>query len=105
MCLLIFSAVPSPPISAACDALASRIVARSHLKAVAREGMEQHTLHHLTVAGIKKEATPPDAQALTAIHQGAGGLFRKANHLARGALIAAAAKKANTLISHMAKNR
>ena len=31
-----------------------------------------------------------DDTAITAIHQGAGGLFRKANHLARGALIAAA---------------
>jgi type II secretory pathway predicted ATPase ExeA len=31
-----------------------------------------------------------DEQAVTAIHQGSGGLFRKANHLARGALIAAA---------------
>jgi type II secretory pathway predicted ATPase ExeA len=31
--------------------------------------------------------------AVTAIQQGSGGLLRKANHLARGALIAAAAKK------------
>ena len=34
-----------------------------------------------------------DSQAVTAIHQGSGGLFRKANHLARGGLIAAAAEK------------
>jgi len=77
--------------------LASRIVAKSHLKAVAREGMEQYILHHLAVAGIKKEASPFDEQALTAIHQGSGGLFRKANHLARGALIAAAAEKSQTV--------
>jgi hypothetical protein len=31
-----------------------------------------------------------DPAAVTAIHQGSGGLFRKANHLARGSLIAAA---------------
>ena len=31
-----------------------------------------------------------DDAAVTAIHQGAGGLFRKANHLARGAMVAAA---------------
>jgi type II secretory pathway predicted ATPase ExeA len=31
-----------------------------------------------------------DDTAITAIHQGSGGLYRKANHLARGALIAAA---------------
>lgn len=75
--------------------LASRIVARSHLKAVAREGMEQYILHHLTVAGLK--ASPFDNQAVTAIHQGSGGLFRKANHLARGALVAAAAEKSQTV--------
>jgi general secretion pathway protein A len=27
---------------------------------------------------------------VTAIHQGSGGLYRKANHLARGAIVAAA---------------
>ena len=37
---------------------------------------------------------PFDQSALTAIHQGSGGIFRKANHLARGALISAAAEKA-----------
>ncbi|WP_413871364.1 hypothetical protein [Desulfobacula sp.] len=30
---------------------------------------------------------------MTAIHQGSGGLFRKANHLARGSIIVAARKK------------
>jgi len=75
--------------------LSSRIVARSHLKAVDREGMEKYLLHHLKVAGIKN--SPFDDQAITAIHQGSGGLFRKANHLARGALIAAAAEKSQTV--------
>jgi len=68
--------------------LASRIVARSHLEAVNREEMEQYLKHHLSIAGVKKNLFDPSA--LTAIHQGSGGLFRKANHLARGALIAAA---------------
>jgi general secretion pathway protein A len=71
--------------------LASRIVARSHLKAVNRKEMEEYLLHHLNIAGLKN--SPFDAQAITAVHQGSGGLFRKANHLARGALIAAAAEK------------
>ncbi|MBW2167190.1 MAG: hypothetical protein JRG74_14225 [Deltaproteobacteria bacterium] len=31
--------------------------------------------------------------AITAIHQGSGGLFRKANHLAGGAIIVAAKHK------------
>lgn len=75
--------------------LASRIVARSHLKAVNRQGMEEYLGHHLKIAGLK--ATPFDEQAVTAVHQGSGGLFRKANHLARGAMIAAAAEKSQTV--------
>jgi type II secretory pathway predicted ATPase ExeA len=75
--------------------LASRIVARAHLKAVNREGMEQYIIHHLEVAGMKN--SPFEEQAVTAIHQGSGGLFRKANHLARGALIAAASEKSQTV--------
>ena len=71
--------------------LASRIVARYHLNATNREGMEKYLLHHLKIVGLNH--TPFDATAVTAIHQGAGGLFRKANHLARGALVAAASEK------------
>jgi len=71
--------------------LASRIVARSYIEAVNREGMENYLLHHLQTAGIKNN--PFDQAAITAVHQGSGGLFRKANHLARGALVAAAAEK------------
>ncbi|MBC8457950.1 MAG: AAA family ATPase [Deltaproteobacteria bacterium] len=67
---------------------ASRIVARSHLEGINREDMEQYLKHHLSIAGVKKNLF--DQAAITAIHQGSGGLFRKANHLARGALIAAA---------------
>jgi general secretion pathway protein A len=68
--------------------LASRIVARSHLEGVSRQDMEQYLKHHLSIAGVKKNLFDPPA--VTAIHQGSGGLLRKANHLARGALIAAA---------------
>ena len=50
--------------------------------------MERYLDHHLKIAGLKQ--SPFDSQAITAIHQGSGGLFRKANHLARGALLAAA---------------
>lgn len=71
--------------------LASRIVARSHLQGINRQEMEQYLKHHLKIAGIK--TNPFDETAMTAIHQGSGGLFRKANHLARGALIAAAKEK------------
>ena len=43
---------------------------------------------HLKIAGVNKSLF--DGSAITAIYQGSGGLLRKANHLARGALIAAA---------------
>jgi general secretion pathway protein A len=68
--------------------LASRIVARSHLEGVNRQDMEQYLKHHLSIAGVKKNLFDPSA--VTAIHQGSGGLLRKANNLARGSLIAAA---------------
>ena len=69
--------------------LASRIVARSHLQATSLDGMKTYLKHHLAIAGVEHNLF--DQAAFTAIHQGSGGLFRKANHLARGALIAAAA--------------
>jgi type II secretory pathway predicted ATPase ExeA len=75
--------------------LASRIVAKSYLEGVNRQEMEQYLKHHLTIAGLK--TSPFDEAAITAIHQGSGGLFRKANHLARGALIAAAKEKSTTV--------
>jgi type II secretory pathway predicted ATPase ExeA len=74
-----------------CLPLASRIVARSHLKATSLEGMKAYLEHHLTIAGVEHNLF--DQAALTAIHQGSGGLFRKAIHLPRRSLIAAAAKQ------------
>lgn len=71
--------------------LASRVVARSHLEGLDRHGMQRYIEHHLKLAGIKNNLF--EDSALTAIHQGSGGLLRKANHLARGALIAAASSK------------
>ena len=71
--------------------MASRIVARCHLQGITREGMQDYVNHHLKIAGIS-QALFADA-ALTAVHQGSGGLLRGANHLARGALIAAAHEK------------
>jgi len=67
--------------------LASRIVARSHMEPVSRQEMEQYLAHHLCLTGVKSSLF--DDAAITAIHQGSGGVFRKANHLARGALVAA----------------
>jgi general secretion pathway protein A len=71
--------------------LASRIVARSHLEGVSRTQMHEYMLHHLAICGVKHDIF--EQAAVTAIHQGSGGLFRKANHLARGAIIVAAKDK------------
>lgn len=73
-------------------ALASRVVARSHLKGIDQKTMEDYLRHHLALSGVERMLF--DDAAVTAIHQGSGGLFRKANHLARGALVAAAHHKA-----------
>lgn len=78
-----------------CLPLASRVVCKSHLQAVDLAGMQQYLLHHLGIAGVKQQLF--EDAALTAIHQGSGGLLRKANHLARGALVAAARQQANSV--------
>ena len=75
--------------------LASRIVARKHLESVNREKMDNYIIHHLKIAGLKN--SPFEEAAVTAIFQGSGGIFRKANHLARGSLIAAAADQSQTV--------
>ncbi len=71
--------------------LASRIVARSHLEGIDLEQMQLYLTHHLAIAGVKTQLF--SSQAITAIQQGSAGLLRKANNLARGALIAAANEK------------
>lgn len=77
--------------------IASRVVAKSHLEAVNLDGMAAYLEHHLKIAGIKTNLF--EEGAITAIHQGSGGLFRKANNLARGALIASASVKENSVNS------
>lgn len=71
--------------------LASRVVARGHLEALGLDEMNSYLTHHLDIAGVRQNLF--SEQAVTAIHQGSGGLLRRANNLARGALIAAAAEK------------
>ena len=75
--------------------LASRIVARSHLEPANRSEMEQYINHHLSITGVKNNLF--DDAAINAVHQGSGGLFRTANNLARGALIAAAKEQSMTV--------
>lgn len=73
--------------------LASRVIAKCHLEGADLTGMETYLRHHLAIAGVDRNLF--DSPAVIAIHQGSGGLFRKANHLARGGLIAAAAEQSS----------
>jgi len=68
--------------------LASRVITRTHLEGLNREDMREYLQHHLQIAGVNTNLF--DDAAITAIHQASGGLLRKANNLARGALMAAA---------------
>jgi len=77
------------------EPLASRVVARCHLEGVDLSGMEVYLKHHLAIAGVDRNLFDPTA--VTSIHQGSGGRFRKANHLARGGLIAAATEKSGVV--------
>ena len=67
--------------------LASRVIAKSHLNAITPEQMNEYIIHHLKIAGVKKQVFSDNA--VTAIYQGSGGKLRAANNLARGGIIAA----------------
>jgi len=75
--------------------LASRVVGRSHLEGLKSKEMAEYLKHHLEVAGIKEQLFSDEA--MLAIHQGSGGMLRKANLLARGSLIAAAKDRCNVV--------
>ena len=67
--------------------LASRVICKSHLSSITLDQMQEYLAHHLKIAGCKKMIFSD--QAVTAIHQGSGGILRKANSLAKGAIVAA----------------
>jgi len=71
---------------------ASRVVGRTHLQGLQQADMKAYLLHHLRIAGGREELFSDEA--ITAIHQSSGGLLRRANNLARGAMLAAAAEQA-----------
>ena len=71
--------------------LASRIIGRSHLEGLKYKDMAGYIQHHLKIAGSKDQLFCDEA--ILAIHQGSGGLLRRANLLAKGALVAAANEK------------
>lgn len=68
--------------------IASRVVGKSHLDGLKLKEMQSYLMHHLEIAGIKEQLFSDEA--ILAVHQGSGGLLRRANLLAKGALIAAA---------------
>jgi type II secretory pathway predicted ATPase ExeA len=71
--------------------LASRVLGRSHLEGLKLADMQSYLKHHLEIAGVHDQLF--SEQAIVAIHQGSGGLLRRANLLARGSLMAAAVEK------------
>ena len=70
---------------------ASRVLGRTRLETLNRIEMAAYLAHHLTIAGGRPELFAEEA--VTAIHQGSGGLLRRANMLSRAALLAAAREK------------
>jgi general secretion pathway protein A len=70
--------------------LASRVVGKTHLEGITLKQMQGYLNHHLEIAGVKKSLF--SEEAVVAIQQGSGGLLRRANILARGALIAASSE-------------
>lgn len=70
--------------------LASRVVGKTHLEGITLKDMQSYLNHHLEIAGIKERLF--SEEAVVAIQQGSGGLLRRANLLARGALVAAASE-------------
>ena len=73
------------------SAIASRVMGKAHMEGLDLERMSEYLMYHLNVAGVKEMLY--EEPAVKAIHQGSGGILRKANMLARGALLAAAFKK------------
>jgi len=73
--------------------LASRVVGKTHLEGLNLKDMEGYLTHHLNIAGINEKLFTD--QATLAILQGSGGLLRRANTIARGALMAAANDQEN----------
>jgi len=75
--------------------LASRILGRSHLEAIRMEVMEEYLNHHITLAGGTNKVF--SQESVFAIHQGSGGLLRRANSLAKTALMACALEENHTV--------
>ncbi len=77
--------------------LASRVTTKTHITNLDESQISIYLEHHLTVAGVKKQLFSP--QSIAGIYQASSGILRKINHLARGALVAAAIEKKDVIES------
>ena len=75
--------------------LASRVLGRSHLEAIKMEVMKEYLEHHVMLAGGTAKIF--SQEAVFAIHQGSGGLLRRANSLAKNAMMACAMEENHTV--------
>jgi len=75
--------------------LASRVLGRSHLESIKMEVMNDYLNHHMTLAGGTSKIF--SQEAVFAIHQSSGGLLRRANSLAKTALMACALEESHTV--------
>ena len=75
--------------------LASRVMAKAHIRSLSQAEMVEYINHHLRVAGVKKSLF--DDSAMTAIQQGSAGGLRRANQLACGGLMAAALEQCQSV--------
>jgi len=75
--------------------LASRVLGRNHLEAIKMEVMEEYLNHHISLAGGTSKVF--SQEAVFAIHQGSGGLLRRANSLAKTALMACSIEENHTV--------
>jgi len=78
------------------QALASRVITKTHLSNLSAEQIKIYLEHHQQIiGGLKKQLF--SESAISAIAQHGGGILRKTNHLARGGLIAAATEQAEVV--------
>jgi general secretion pathway protein A len=75
--------------------LASRVLGINHLEALKKEVMTEYLDHHLRLAGLSKSIF--SEEAVFAIHQTSGGILRRANYVAKTAMLAAALEDQHTV--------
>lgn len=73
--------------------LASRVLGVNKLEAIKREVMAEYLDHHQKLAGLKNSIF--SEEAVFAIHQCTGGILRRANYVAKTAMLAAVMEKQN----------